>query len=63
MKVPENLSVSEVAQELNVSIFTIRSWLRQNRLQYLKLGKRVLIRREDLDRFVEKALVPARAED
>jgi excisionase family DNA binding protein len=48
------LSVAEVADELQVSIDTVRNWINQKKLKAAKLGRDWRIRREDLDRFIEQ---------
>jgi excisionase family DNA binding protein len=54
------VTAKEAAEKLGVSIFTIRAWQAQRKLAFVKLGRRVGFRPEDLDRFVEKNLVEAR---
>ena len=47
------LSVVEAAARMSVSRFTLRSWLRQRRLPYIRLGRRILVDPCDLDRFIQ----------
>lgn len=54
------LSIPEVATRLGVSKFTVRSWIRQRRLEHFKLGRRVLVAEGEVARFMEAARVPAR---
>ena len=54
------LSIDEAANELKVSIHTIRSWGYQGRFPLVKLGRRVLIDRETLENFVKKNIVPSK---
>ena len=54
------LDVNSAAERLGVSPFTIRAWLRQRRLEYVKLGRRVLVPESAIRRFVEMHTVPAR---
>ena len=54
------LSVEEAAKELKISIHTIRAWTYQKRFPTVKLGRRVLVRREDLESFVNKNVVEAK---
>lgn len=58
------LSLKEAAKELGgtkesggISIHTLRVWVYQKRIPYVKLGRRVFLRREDLEAFVNKNLV------
>ena len=57
---PELLDLKEGAKELKISIHTMRAWIQQKRLPFVHLGRRVLLRRQDLEEFVEKNLVEAR---
>jgi excisionase family DNA binding protein len=50
-------NVEEAAAVLGVSPHTVRAWLRQRRLPYLKLGRRVLLDPEAVERFKEKNTV------
>lgn len=51
------LSVAEAAELLRLSKHTIRAWLSQRRLPFVKLGGRVLFRMEDLVTFINSNLV------
>jgi excisionase family DNA binding protein len=57
---PELLDLKEGAKELKISIHTMRAWIQQKRLPFVHLGRRVLLRRQDLEEFVNKNLVEAR---
>jgi excisionase family DNA binding protein len=48
------LNLREVAALLNVSIHTLRQWVHQRKVPYLKLGKAVRIAPEDLEKFLEE---------
>ena len=56
------LDVHAAAERLGVSPFTIRAWLRQRRLEHVKLGRRVLVPESAIRRFVEQNTIPAREE-
>jgi excisionase family DNA binding protein len=58
----ELLDLREGAKALHVSIYTIRSWTYQKRIPFVRLGRRVLLRREDLENFVNQNLVEAKQE-
>jgi excisionase family DNA binding protein len=45
-------SVEEGAGLLGVSKWTVRSWIREGKLRPVRLGRRVLISEEELERFV-----------
>ncbi len=49
----ELLLLEEVARECRTSIGTVRHWIAVGKLASVRPGKRRLVRREDLDRFLE----------
>jgi excisionase family DNA binding protein len=53
------LSITEAAQRLSISPFTLRAWLRQRRLPYHKLGRRVVIDPADIERFLANHRIEA----
>ena len=57
---PELLNLKEGAKEMKISIHTLRAWIYQKRLPVVHLGRRVLLRREDLEAFVNKNVVRAK---
>ena len=52
-------TVPETAAALGVSIHTIRAWIAQHRLGYLKLGRAVRIPQSEIERVLRDAAVPA----
>lgn len=56
---PELVNLKEAAQEMKLSIHTLRAWTYQKRIPFVRLGRRVLLRRGDLEAFVSKNLVEA----
>lgn len=59
MVLPSNLSIKVAAARAGVSPFTMRTWLRQRRLAYLRLGRRIVIDPADLERFLHSNRVEA----
>jgi excisionase family DNA binding protein len=57
---PELLNVTEGAKAMGISKHTLRARLFQKRLPFVRLGRRVLLRREDIEAFVNKNVVEAR---
>jgi excisionase family DNA binding protein len=55
----ELLTVIEAAKLLRMQPSTIRAWVSQRKLPYIKLGRLVRIRRADCVALVEGSLVPA----
>jgi excisionase family DNA binding protein len=57
------LTVREAAGLLRLKVSTIRAWVLQRRVPFVKLGgKRVLFRRQDLEALITSSVIPARAE-
>lgn len=54
------LNVREVAGALGLSESTIRSWLAQRRLGFVRLGRAIRIPVEEIDRVLAQGAVPAR---
>jgi excisionase family DNA binding protein len=54
------MSLDEVAKELKLSIHTVRAWSFQKRFPIVKLGRRVLVERECLEKFVRGNVIEAR---
>ena len=59
------VTVPEAAKLLRLQPSTIRKWLHERRLPRVKLGRRIVLRRSDLEELVERGheksagLVPA----
>ena len=49
------LTVAEVAEKLRLNQQTVRNWIDAGSLPALRVGRRVLIKRSDLDRILEDA--------
>ena len=50
------MTIQEVADLMNVSRATVRSWIKNDELRAVKLEREFRIARIDLQRFVEKKL-------
>lgn len=50
----EWLSVEYIAEELEVSVSTVRSWIRKKRLKATKIGRDYRIKRVDYEKFLEE---------
>lgn len=57
-QIPEGIDVAlkaeQVAQIMNVSIFTVHDWLRSGSLKGIKLRAQWRVMRSDLDEFVQR---------
>ena len=55
-----NLTVRQAALELNVSVHTIRAWIYNRRIGYVRLGRSIRIPAVEIERLVERGTIPAR---
>ena len=54
------LTIPEAAEFLRLKISTIRAWLLNRRLPFVKLGGRVFLRERNLREYVDSCVVPAK---
>ena len=54
------LNLQDGAKELKISLHTMRAWVFQKRIPFVRLGRRVLLRRKDLEEFVNRNVVEAK---
>ena len=59
MAIFDLVDIKEAANLLRVSPHTVRLWTFQKKIPVVKLGRRCLFRKSDLDDFVERNLRPA----
>lgn len=52
------LTVKDVASELNVTEQSVRRWIKQGKLQRIKLSKSIRIAPEELQRFIKEGQIP-----
>jgi excisionase family DNA binding protein len=55
------LSVRDTAERLGMAEVTIRIWLAQRKLEYVKLGRATRIPESEIQRLIEAGTVPAQA--
>jgi len=58
----ELLDPREAAVAMRCSIHTIRAWTYQRKLPVVRLGRKVLFRREDVENFINKNVVGAKSD-
>lgn len=51
------LSIQEAAERLGISVFTLRTWVSQRRVEFIKMGRRVLFHPDALDRKIQACTV------
>jgi len=56
----ELLSVDESASLLKLKSSTIRDWILNRQIPFVKLGRRVFLRRADLETLIANSVVPAK---
>jgi excisionase family DNA binding protein len=47
------LNIQEAAELLGIKAWTLRQWLSQRRIAYVKVGRLTRLRREDITAFIE----------
>jgi excisionase family DNA binding protein len=52
-------SLDDAAATLGIAKGTLRNWLSQRKIEYVKLGRRTLITRRALERFLAAQTVPS----
>jgi len=52
-------TIQQSAQELGLSPATLRAWMRQGRIGYVRLGRAVRIPASEIRRLIERGTVPA----
>jgi excisionase family DNA binding protein len=58
-EITRTATVETVADRLGVSPWTVRSWIRQGRIPFAKVGKRVLVRVDDIEALLAQNTKPA----
>jgi len=58
MKNEQSRTVRETSEELGLSPATIRAWMRQRKIGYVRLGRAVRIPVAEIHRIVERGAVP-----
>ena len=52
-------TVAEAADELGLSVYTIRAWIANRRIAHIRLGRAIRIPAAELRRIIEAGTVPA----
>jgi excisionase family DNA binding protein len=52
-------TVRETAEELGLSPATLRAWIRERRIGYIRLGRAVRVPASEIRRLIERGTVPA----
>lgn len=56
----QHWDIPTAAAHIGVSKYTLRAWLRQRRIAHIRAGRRILIARGDVSRFLHANRVEAR---
>jgi excisionase family DNA binding protein len=54
------VSIASAASILGVSAFTLRRWIRERRVPYHRLGRRIVLDQRDLEAFLQRCRIEAR---
>ena len=57
---PHRLSVEEAAPILGISVFMVRALIRRRELPHYRVGRRIVLDPDDLERFLRQHRVEAR---
>ena len=52
------LTVPEAAAALRIKVSTLRAWILNRKIRFHKVGGKILFKRVELSRFVDKSTVP-----
>jgi excisionase family DNA binding protein len=52
------LDVAETAEMLRLKESTIRSWILKRRIPFVRMGRRVFVRRADAQRLIDSVVMP-----
>ncbi len=55
----ELLSIEQAAARLGLRPVTVRQWAAARKIGRVKLGRRVLIRRDEIEKLIERNTIPA----
>ena len=56
-------TVSEAAEELGLSVHTVRAWIANRKIGYLRLGRAIRIPAAEIRRVINESTVPAVREE
>ena len=56
-------TVPVAAGELGISVSTVRAWIAQRRIGFIRLGRAVRIPAQEIQRLLEEGFVPPRRGD
>jgi excisionase family DNA binding protein len=51
--------IAEAAQRLRIATSTLREWCLSGKISYLRLGRQIMLTREDLQEFLRSSRVSA----
>jgi len=51
-------TVEEAAQELGLSVHTVRAWIAQRRIAHIRLGRAIRIAADEIERILNDGTVP-----
>jgi excisionase family DNA binding protein len=58
-RVMSMLSLKQAAEELGVSINTLRAWIYRRKIGYVKVGRSVRVSQETIQQIIDRGTIPA----
>jgi len=55
----QHWDIPTAAAHIGVSKYTLRAWLRQRRIAHIRAGRRIVLARDDVDRFLRAHRIEA----
>jgi len=55
----ELLTLPEASRLLRIQVSTLRAWRCQRRLPFHKIGGKVMLKRSDVQQFIDASVIPA----
>lgn len=56
----DKVGIVEAGRLLGLSPFTVRAWIRERKIPFFRCGRRIILSRADLDRFLTDNRVESR---
>lgn len=53
-------TVQQTAEKLSVAVVTVRTWMAQGKIEYVKLGRAVRVPESEIRRLIAAGTVPSR---
>jgi excisionase family DNA binding protein len=58
---PQAMTIEGIAQRWGLSHWTVRTWIREGRIASFKVGRRILVKVDDIEGLMNESYKPARS--